>query len=44
VLSGGVFMNVKANKRIMELDEVDFMFVLPSCSDESISIGAAFHT
>ncbi len=44
VLSGGVFMNVKANKRIMELDEVDSMFVLPSCSDESNSIGAAFHT
>lgn len=44
VLSGGVCMNVKTNKRIMELDEVDSMFVLPSCSDESISIGAAFHT
>ncbi|MCQ1539536.1 hypothetical protein FTO68_11165 [Methanocalculus taiwanensis] len=41
-LSGGVFMNVKANKRIMELDCVDDIFVFPSCGDESNSIGAAF--
>lgn len=41
-LSGGVFMNVKANKRIMELDCVDDLFVFPSCGDESNAIGAAF--
>jgi carbamoyltransferase len=41
-LAGGVFMNVKANKRIMELPEVDRIFVFPSCGDESTSIGAAF--
>jgi len=41
-LSGGVFMNVKANKRIMELAEVESLFVLPSCGDETNSIGAAF--
>jgi carbamoyltransferase len=40
-LGGGVFMNVKANKRIMELDEVDDMFVVPSAGDESNAIGAA---
>lgn len=41
-LSGGVFMNVKANKRIMEIPEVEDLFVFPSCGDESNSIGAAF--
>ncbi|MCS0496119.1 hypothetical protein NVS89_13530 [Ancylobacter sp. MQZ15Z-1] len=41
-LSGGVFMNVKANKRIMELDEVEQLFVFPSCGDETNAIGAAF--
>jgi carbamoyltransferase len=39
--SGGVFMNVKANLAILELPEVDSMFVFPSCGDESNSIGAA---
>ncbi|MEI9811425.1 MAG: carbamoyltransferase C-terminal domain-containing protein [Acidobacteriota bacterium] len=39
--SGGVFMNVKANLLILELDEVDDMYVFPSCGDESNSIGAA---
>ncbi|MFM2123996.1 MAG: hypothetical protein RL328_447 [Acidobacteriota bacterium] len=38
---GGVFMNVKANLAILELDEVDDMYVFPSCGDESNSIGAA---
>jgi len=41
-LSGGTFMNVKANKCIMELEEVDSLFVFPSCGDESSSIGAAY--
>jgi carbamoyltransferase len=39
--SGGVFMNVKANLAILELPEVETMFVFPSCGDESNSIGAA---
>ncbi len=43
-LGGGIFMNVKANKRIMELAEVDELFVFPSCGDESNSIGAAMWT
>jgi len=42
-LAGGIFMNVKANKRIMELNELEDLFVFPSCSDETISIGAAYH-
>ena len=40
--AGGVFMNVKANKLIMELDEVEEIFIAPSCGDESNSIGAAY--
>ncbi|HVE94936.1 MAG TPA: carbamoyltransferase N-terminal domain-containing protein, partial [Acidimicrobiales bacterium] len=40
--AGGVFMNVKANKRIMELPEVDFIAVPPSCGDESLSMGVAW--
>jgi carbamoyltransferase len=44
VLSGGVFMNVKANKAIMELPEVSRLTVCPSAGDESTPIGAAFGT
>jgi carbamoyltransferase len=40
--SGGVFMNVKANKRVFELPEVETISVFPSCGDETNSIGAAF--
>lgn len=40
--SGGVFMNVKANKRIFELPEVDSISVFPSCGDETNAMGAAF--
>jgi len=41
-LGGGVFMNVKVNKRIMEMDEVNDLFVVPSCGDESNAMGAAY--
>jgi carbamoyltransferase len=40
---GGVFMNVKANLRIAQLEEVDDIFVFPSCGDESLSFGAAWN-
>jgi carbamoyltransferase len=40
VCGGGVFMNVKANMLIAELPEVRSMYVMPSASDESLSIGA----
>ena len=40
-LSGGVFMNVKANQRILQLDGVDELFVFPSCGDETNPIGAS---
>lgn len=38
---GGVFMNVKANQRIMEIPDVRSLFVFPSADDESSSIGAS---
>ncbi|MBI5369086.1 MAG: carbamoyltransferase [Planctomycetes bacterium] len=41
-LSGGVFMNVKANKLILELPEVESLFVFPSCGDETNALGAAW--
>lgn len=39
---GGVFMNVKLNMRIQEMDEVAHAHFLPSCGDESNPIGAAY--
>jgi carbamoyltransferase len=41
-LSGGTFMNVKVNKLLGELPEVDDLWVFPSCGDESNSMGAAY--
>jgi len=39
--SGGVFMNVKMNQKIMELPEVEEVYFQPTSSDESLVIGAA---
>lgn len=41
-LSGGVFMNVKANQLIMNLDEVESVYIFPSCGDETNALGAAW--
>ncbi|MBL8872129.1 MAG: hypothetical protein JNK90_20315 [Planctomycetaceae bacterium] len=41
-LSGGVFLNVKLNKSIAELPEVDDLFIFPSCGDETNCFGAAW--
>lgn len=41
--SGGVFMNVKANKAIMEMPEVENIFIYPSCGDETNAAGAAYY-
>lgn len=41
--AGGVFMNVKANLAVLEIPELEDMYVFPSCGDESNSIGAALH-
>jgi carbamoyltransferase len=40
VCGGGVFMNVKANMLLAEMPEVRSIYVMPSGSDESLSIGA----
>lgn len=39
---GGVFMNVKLNRRIQEMPEVEKAFFMPSCGDESNAIGASY--
>jgi carbamoyltransferase len=39
-LSGGVALNCKMNKRVMELDEVDDLFVQPVAYDAGLAIGA----
>ena len=41
VLAGGVFMNVKVNKLLMESPSIDRLWVMPSAGDESSPIGAA---
>ena len=38
-LSGGIFANVKLNKKINELDEFDEIFVLPPMGDEGLAFG-----
>lgn len=40
-LAGGVFMNVKVNQKLLELQEVEEIFIMPSCGDESTGIGAS---
>lgn len=40
-VTGGVFMNVKVNQKILFLDEVRKAYFQPSCGDESLVIGAA---
>ena len=43
VFSGGVAMNVKANKALGDLPFIDDLFVAGSSSDESQSIGACYY-
>lgn len=43
-LSGGIFANVKLNKRINELDWVEELFVLPPMGDEGLALGCAIAT
>jgi carbamoyltransferase len=42
VIGGGIAMNIKMNKAISELDEVEEMFVCGSSGDESLSIGGCY--
>ena len=41
VCGGGVFMNVKVNMLLCDI--VNDLFVFPSCSDESLAIGATYN-
>lgn len=40
-MAGGIFGNVKLNQRIMELPEVDEVFIHPAMSDQGIAVGSA---
>jgi len=42
IMSGGVAQNIKANKSICELENLEKLFIPPGPADESISIGAAY--
>ena len=39
--AGGNFQNVKANQKILALEEVDDAFFCPAASDEGLAVGAA---
>jgi len=41
-MAGGVFLNCVANQKILELPEVDNIFVQPGAGDAGGSVGAAF--
>lgn len=41
-LSGGVFMNVKVNQKVLELDNVSKLYVMPSAADESSTVGCVY--
>ena len=43
VISGGIALNVKANKAIHELPCVTDLFVSPGCGDESLSLGGCYY-
>jgi len=39
--AGGSFLNVKANQKLLALEEVDDAFFCPASSDEGLAVGAA---
>jgi carbamoyltransferase len=41
--SGGLFANVKLNKKINELDWVDEIYIYPAMGDEGLSLGACIY-
>jgi carbamoyltransferase len=42
-LAGGVFANVKLNQRIMELTDVDNIYIHPNMGDGGLAVGAALN-
>ncbi|NDK08120.1 hypothetical protein EOM39_02630 [Candidatus Gracilibacteria bacterium] len=43
-VSGGVFMNIKLNKKIQELEDLEKIYFMPSAGDESTVLGLIFHS
>lgn len=43
VVSGGLFMNVKANKKISEIPSLQSLVICPSAGDESAPFGGAYY-
>lgn len=43
ILCGGVFMNVKANQKVLQQKKVKKLFIMPSCGDESTVLGACYY-
>ena len=41
VLAGGCFANVRVNQKVLELPEVDSVWIHPAMSDQGIAMGAA---
>ena len=41
VLAGGCFANVRANQKVLELSEVDSVWIHPGMTDQGIAMGAA---
>ena len=39
--AGGNFLNVKANRKILSLDDVDDVFFCPAAGDDGLAVGAA---
>jgi carbamoyltransferase len=40
-VAGGLFMNVKLNMLLSDRPEIEELFLMPSCGDESVGLGAA---
>lgn len=43
VMAGGVAQNIKAMKRLMELPELENLFICPAAGDTSLPIGACYY-
>lgn len=43
ILTGGVALNVKANKKIMEIPQIKTFFVPAGSGDESVAIGGSYY-
>lgn len=43
-LSGGFFMNVKANQILKDSSKIEKLYIFPSCGDETNAMGAAMYS